>query len=192
MSLKERLRDKTRDKLTQALNALGIRAEMAERGRPEESVNNSWYQRSLGVIDLPDGPVRWINVLKKDGSQYSAPQWWYILFIPDERSIPSELPVEIKTVQRKTFPLFGKVVDVTWTGEDQGTGLANTLTLEPAAKDLAKRAGGMEVRSYTELSQGWTLQLGRRFAPRRRDWDAVVRIADHLLASPRAFWPISS
>ena len=91
MSFKERFRDKTRDKLTQALNALGIRAEMAERGRAEEGVNNSWYQRSLGVIDLQDGPVRWINVLKKDGSQYSAPQWWYILFIPDERSIPSEL-----------------------------------------------------------------------------------------------------
>ncbi len=192
MSLKERLRDKARDKLTQALNALGVRATMAERGRAEEGVNNSWYQRSLGIIDLPDGPVRWINVLKKDGSQYSAPQWWYILFIPDERFIPSELPVEIKTVQRKTFPLFGKVVDVTWTGEDHGTGLANTLTVEPATKDLAKRAGDMEVRSYTELSQGWTLQLGRRFIPRRRDWNAVMRIADHLLASPRAFWPSRS
>lgn len=57
MSLMERFRDKTRDKLTQALIALGIRAEMAERGRAEESVNNSWYQRSLGVIDLQDGPV---------------------------------------------------------------------------------------------------------------------------------------
>ena len=192
MSLKERLRDKTRDELTRALNALGIEAAMAERGRAEEGVNNTWYQRSLGVIDLPDGPVRWINVLKKDGSRYNAPQWWYVLFIPDERSIPSELPVEIKTVRRKTFPLFGRVVDVTWTGEDQGTGLANTLTVEPAAKDLTKRAGDMEVRSYTELSQGWTLQLSRRFAPRRRDWDAVVRIADHLLASPRAFWPNSS
>lgn len=95
-------------------------------------------------------------------------------------------------MQRKTFPLFGKVVDVTWTAEDQGTGLASTLTVEPAAKDLAKRAGDMEVRSYTELSQGWTLQLGRRFAPRRRDWDAILRIADHLLVSPRAFWPSSS
>ena len=152
MCWKERLRDKTRDKLTWALSALGIAATMVERGRAEESVNNSWYQRSLGVIDLPDGPVRWINVLKKDGSQYSAPQWWYTLFIPDERFIPSELPVKIRTVHRKTFPLFGRVVDVTWTGEDQGTGLANTLTVEPAAKDLAKRAGDMEVRSYTELS----------------------------------------
>lgn len=192
MSLKERLRDKTRDNLTRALNVLGIGATMAERGRAEEGVNNSWYQRSLGVIDLQDGPVRWINALKKDGSQYSPPQWWYILFIPDGRSIPSKLPVEIKTVQRKTFPLFGRVVDVTWTGEDQGTGLASTLTTEPATKDLANRVGNMEVRSYTELSQGWTLQLGRRFAPRRRDWDALVRIADHLLASPRAFWSILS
>ncbi len=32
--MKERLRDKTRDELTLALNALGIEATMAERGRP--------------------------------------------------------------------------------------------------------------------------------------------------------------
>ena len=34
--MKEKLRDKTRDKLVHALNALGIGAAMAERGRPEE------------------------------------------------------------------------------------------------------------------------------------------------------------
>ena len=29
----------------------GVQAEMAERGRAEEKVHNSWFQRSLGVID---------------------------------------------------------------------------------------------------------------------------------------------
>ena len=110
-------------------------------------------------------------------------------FYPRWAIHPKELPVEVRATKRKTFPLFDRVMHLTWTGEDQGTGLANTLTVEPAAKDLAKRAGDMEVRSYGGLSQGWTLQFGRRFAPRRRDWDAILRIADHLLASPRAFWP---
>ena len=64
--MKEKLRDKTRDELAGALNSLGVRAEMAERGRIEEKVNNAWYNRSLGVIDLPEGPIKWINILKKD------------------------------------------------------------------------------------------------------------------------------
>ena len=67
--MKEKLRDKTRDNLTNALNSLGVKAEMAERKRAEEKVHNAWWNRSLGVIDLPEGPVRWINVIKKDRSK---------------------------------------------------------------------------------------------------------------------------
>ena len=49
--MKESLRDKTRDDLTFALNAAGVGSEMSDRGRVEEKVENSWYQRSLGIID---------------------------------------------------------------------------------------------------------------------------------------------
>ena len=30
----------------------------------EEKVENSWYQRSLGVIDISGGAIKWINILK--------------------------------------------------------------------------------------------------------------------------------
>ena len=69
----ESLRDKTRDELAYNLNSLGVKAEMAERARPEDKIDNSWWQRSLGVIDIPEGPVRWINILKKDRSKDSPP-----------------------------------------------------------------------------------------------------------------------
>ena len=62
--MRERLRDKSY--LTDALNLLGVDAEMAERGR----IQKPWGKRSLGIIDMPEGPVRWINV-KQDGSRYS-------------------------------------------------------------------------------------------------------------------------
>ena len=44
--MKERLRDKTRDELTLALNALSIKATLAERERPEEKIQNAWSNRS--------------------------------------------------------------------------------------------------------------------------------------------------
>ncbi len=182
--MKEAFRDKTRDNLAYALNLLGVRAELAERGRAEEQIHSSW-RRSLGVIDILEGPIRWINVTKRDGSQHSPPQWWIILCIPDERPPSIHDTIEISTVRRKLFPLFGKVVDVTWTGDDQGAGLAGTLSRDPTVKKLSARVGNLEVRSYSEEFQGWTLQVDRRLRPMPQDWKTITTIAEHLLSAPR-------
>jgi hypothetical protein len=101
--MKDMFRDKTRDKLAQNLNSLGIGADLAERGRAEEKIENSWYQRSLGIIDVPEGLVRWINILKKDASKNSPPMWWVILCIPDERPLSNH-----KAVEKSHFRYSGK------------------------------------------------------------------------------------
>ena len=55
MGLKEKFRDKSIDKLASTLtNLTGVKAQISERKRPEEKVEYSWYQRSLGVIDITD------------------------------------------------------------------------------------------------------------------------------------------
>ena len=64
--MQERLRDKTRDTLAEALQTLGVPAEMAERGRPEESLGKRLFCRSLGIIDIKDGPIAWVNTIKKE------------------------------------------------------------------------------------------------------------------------------
>ena len=75
MGLKEKFRDKSIDKLAWTLtNLTGVKAQISERKRPEEKVENSWYLRSLGVIDITDGPIKWISILKKDGSQNNPPK----------------------------------------------------------------------------------------------------------------------
>jgi hypothetical protein len=185
--MKDIFRDKTRDKLAQNLNSLGIRADLAERGRAEEKIENSWYQRSLGIIDVPEGLVRWINILKKDASKNSPPMWWVILCIPDERPLSNHKAVDIKTIRKKSFPLFGKVVDVTWKGNDHHTGLTEVLSNDGAVKDLAKRIGNLTLHSYAKEFQGWTLQVDRRFEPTNQDWTTIQKIADYILSSPRTF-----
>ena len=158
---------------------------MTERGDVEEQVENSWYQRSLGVIDLPEGPIRWINILKKDGTNKSPPQWWVVLGIPDKRSISSHQTVQIKTVRKKTFPLFGKVVDVTWKGNDSDTDLVNVLSTDPAIKTLSQRIGNLEIKNHSNEFQGWTLTVDRQFSPTNQDWETLEKVADHILSSPR-------
>ena len=99
--MKERFRDKTRDDLANALNLIGVKAEMADRERAEEKVENSWYQRSLGVIDIAEGPIRWINILKKDPSKDSPPRWWIVMGIPDDSAVSIRKQIKIKTKRKK-------------------------------------------------------------------------------------------
>jgi hypothetical protein len=183
--MKEFFRDKTRDKLAQNLYSIGVTTILSERNRVEEKVENSWYQRSLGIIDIPEGLIRWINILKKDGSKNSPPQWWVILGIPDERPVPDHKRVDIKTIRKKSFPIFGKVVDVIWKGNDYGTGLSETLSGDNAVKILVKNVGNMTIHSYAKEFQGWTLQVDRRFRMTIQDWTTFQRIADYILSTAR-------
>ena len=182
---KEQLRDKSRDELVYALNSVGVKAEITERGVVEERAENSWYQRSLGTIDIAKGPIRWINILKKDSGQHNPPKWWVVLGIPDERPISNHQTVNIKTVRNKTFPLFGKVVDVIWKGNDSGTDLVNVLSTDPAIKTLSQRIGNLEIKNHSNEFQGWTLTVDRRFSPTNQDWETLEKVADHILSSPR-------
>ena len=184
--MKECLRDKSRDELAYALNSVGVKAEMAERGRAEEKVEDSWYQRSLGVIDILEGSIRWVNILKRDAGQHNPPKWWVVLGIPDERSISSHQEIKIKTVRKRTFPLFGKVVDVVWKGYDGDTGLVNTLSLDVTTKTLAEHIGNLEVKSQANGFQGWTLTVDRRFSPTSQEWGTLEKIAGYILSSPRS------
>ena len=67
--MREKIRDKTRDELADHLNSIGVEASLSERKRPEESIGNKWWRRSLGVIDIATGPISFINVVKKDRSK---------------------------------------------------------------------------------------------------------------------------
>ena len=185
--MKEIFRDESRDELARNLDSLGIRADLAERGRPEEKVEKSWYQRSLGIIDIPEGLVTRINILKKDASKNSPPLWWIVLCIPDSRPVPDHRVVDIRTTRRKSFALFGRVVDVTWKGDNHHTGLSEVLSSDEAVRDLAKKIGNLAIRSYDKEFQGWTLQVDRRFQPTNQDWAAIQKIANYILSPPRMF-----
>ena len=187
MGMKENFRDKARDELTWNLtNLAGVKAQMSERGRPEEKVENSWYQRSLGVIDITDGPIKWISILKRDRSKDCPPKWWVVMGIPFDGNGSSVQKIGIKTDRKKNFPLFGKIVDVTWKGDDGVSGLINTLSQDVAIKELSKKIGNLEIKSQSDIFQGWTLTSDKKFAPTSQDWEVIQNIAKSILSAPRA------
>jgi len=178
MNLLKNLRDKTRDELNDHLNSIGVDSQLVERGQSAEKEENSWYQRSLGVIEIREGPIVVINILKKDRTKHSPPKWWIILGIPDERLTSNHLGVKIKTVRKKSFPIFGKVVDIAWKGNDSGTGLLKILSTDADTKMLSTSIGNLEVKSKIG---GWTLTVDRRMTPTRNQWESFEKITNYIL-----------
>ena len=182
--MQERLRDKTRDTLAEALQTLGVPAEMAERGRPEESLGKRLFCRSLGVIDIKEGPIAWVNTIKKDGSDKSPPQWWFIFGIPDNRKMPKEGAIKLTTLRKKSFPLFGRVLDVSWRGKDMGTGLTSVLSEDTTVDEMVKRVKDMTLQNRSKEFQGWSLQTGKNFELSTADWEALQTIGYYVTIAP--------
>ena len=53
--------------------------------------------------------------------------------------------------------------------------LGNTVDIVTDGLTLIEmyRLGNLEIRSYSEEFQGWTLQVDRRFEPTIQDWEAI-------------------
>lgn len=147
-SLKESLRDKTRDSLCADLRALRINAQMAERGRAVELIGQSWRGRSLGLIEIQDSPIRWVNIVAKEPAVRATP-----VGVPGERTTYTNLYlVPDSTISKagsarsawvKSVPVFGHVVGVRWKGnlpsdivEQLGEDLLLSQTLIKLGEDV--------------------------------------------------------
>jgi hypothetical protein len=65
--IEERLRDKRIDELCAGLCAIGLHAQLAELGRPEEHVGARFGRaKSIGLIEIQGSPIRWVSVLKEE------------------------------------------------------------------------------------------------------------------------------
>ena len=96
--MKERFRDKTRDQFAEKLTAIGVRAILSNRERPEEKIGNRMMRRSLGIIDIDDGgPITFVNIIKQDGTDKSPPRWWFYLGVPSDKQLPKSRSVNIRT-----------------------------------------------------------------------------------------------
>lgn len=185
----ELLRDKARDDLAGNLISLGINATLADRGQLEESMWEGWRRPgagSLGLINISDGLISWMNVVRvKRRDRHSPPIYRVVLGVPDERVSSNEDKIKIKTVRKKTFPIFGRIIDVIWVGQDDHLGLIKTLAEDNSIRSLAKKIGNLEVVTHPNEYRGWTLQVDRLFKLTNLDWQVIQTIAGYLLSSHR-------
>ena len=86
-----RTRDKTLERFSAHLQSLGIDVQTAPRGRAEEKIYTG-PRSSLGIIDIADGPIRWVNVTvatSARGSDEDLDMPYYLVYgVPDARVGP--------------------------------------------------------------------------------------------------------
>ena len=81
---------------------------------------------SVGVIDIKEGPIRWINVVRGQ-APYGGPFGSEYCGVPDSKITPGFPKVHIKAVPLRNFPIFGKTVGWEWKGQDFGLGVITAL-----------------------------------------------------------------
>ena len=112
----------TRDSLQVGLLRLGIKAKLAQSFHPEQSFGAG---KSLGLIEVDLGPIRWINVRKvnEDGTEVLRAD----LAVPDMRlrKFPQVDSISIHSVS-------GKAPAARWLGDDLGLGILEALNRDPS------------------------------------------------------------
>ena len=194
--MREALRDKSRDTMAASLEAASIQAEMVDRDlrRPEEKIRTFqlFGKSSLGLIDIrTDSPISWINVVRTKRADKHGPARYRVVFgIPDQSIPMNHKQLKLKTVRKKTFPLFGKVIDVSWRGEAHTLLLAKTLSEDEEIDRAVADLGDVTIFTHPNQFQGWTIEINKIFSPHPPAvtidrWEALKKIADYLLSSPR-------
>ena len=195
--MREAVRDKSRETMAESLEAAGIQAEIVDRElrRPEEKLRTSHLlgkHSSLGLIDIrTDSPISWINVVRTKRADKHGPARYRVVFgIPDQSIPMNDKQLKLKTVRKKTFPLFGKVIDVSWRGEAHTLPLAKTLSEDEEIDRAVADLGDVTIFTHPNQFQGWTIEINKIFSPHPPfvtidRWEALKHIANYLISSRR-------
>ena len=166
---REVFRDSTTVNICNRLHKIGVDARMSERLREEGDGG------SLGQIDIPDGPIRWINVrgTRISGLHAASRTEYYTDYgIPVQRSLR---PPNIRIWSDfKRLPAFWKIGALRWSGDDAGLGIIARLDGDAS---LAEQLwGGPEVKIFSyggtdyivgRQYGGWLLSINSRYGPSR-------------------------
>lgn len=146
--LREAFRDKMRDEFCAGLqHQLGISASLAPRGRPAERVKRDNRGSSLGLIDISEGPIRWVNV-QEFGRAYDT-FYCATYGVPDPKIGPIFPKASIKSVRVRSRRVFGDVIRVDWEGKDLGLGVIGRLVEQPW-EALMRSAVDIEIIAHPE------------------------------------------
>jgi hypothetical protein len=187
---KESFRDKRMDNLCADFQNLGIDAQITDRYLADKEIfggrKEYWFEQlgrvSAGIIEIPEGPIRYVNLKEESqvapGGRSSSYHLQYIA--PNPKPPLSSLKIEIKSVRKKTFPLFGRVVDIHWKSDDLVPGITDRLKSDVSIKRTLMHTNDVLIH---DLGRCFVITvMGKVKPPTEEEWNCYQAIAKHLLA----------
>ena len=204
VKINDKLRDKSRDKLSEKTQSilpngtatLAPRKDALGMKDPREKIGKGVFWKSLGIIDISEGPIKWCHVLRRDSKnnrkyrvEYAVPDSAIASKIHDISLSHKQDDISIKTDRVKKFPIFGKVVDMNWKSNRKNLKLVNSLNNDTTIKKTIMDTGNIEIRSYVEHGC-WMIRVSnpilRSHRPKhstKEEWICYLKITEYLLSS---------
>jgi hypothetical protein len=165
-SIKELLRDKSRDNFYKNLLDIGIDCTLAKRGINEEKLFNPWHRRSLGIININDNfPIKYINIIKQDRGKNNPPRWWYFFAIPSYDETP----------------VIGKVESIKWESNANSKKISDIFSEDEEINYLSMDLGNIKVQSLHDNFSGFSIELEfkrRNKNINKKNWESLNKIAN--------------
>ena len=188
-SIKELLRDKSRDNFYKNLLDIGIDCTLAKRGINEEKLFNPWHRRSLGIININDNsPIKYINIIKQDRGKNNPPRWWYFFAIPSYDEINKEDNIEVKSKRIKSTPVIGKVESIKWESNANSKKISDIFSEDEEINYLSMDLGNIKVQSLHDNFSGFSVELEfkrREKNINNQNWESLNKIA-HICLNYKA------
>ncbi|MFC1860454.1 hypothetical protein ACFLYC_02640 [Chloroflexota bacterium] len=134
------------EELLHHLQDIGVKASQVERGGDEAKIGigHSFTRKSVGVIEIAGRNIDYVNVTGVT-SQYGV-NYFLDYLIKSPGWSGTRRRKKTRMVRRKSPPIWGKVVDIEWKGDDY---LSQHLNLDYQLKDKLLQT---ELKSNIEIS----------------------------------------
>ena len=181
------------------LNAIGVRAHEAQKGRPEELFREA-NEISIGLIHLQDPHLDWANVVQgnyrgrmpgdllfmRTLGQPFYYRVWYGVYDPNLKLHNPSLLFRSKRL--RSLKIIGRAVDVSWRNELQPVEL-EPMTSDPDIKQHLIQSGvDVEVMAFPD---GYWIISNREAGrpPSRQIWECYQAVAQGLKRSSKGMDP---
>ena len=171
---------KKKEEFCHHLQKMGVKAYMMQTGDNREKIGqkHSWGEKSMGIIELKDRNIDFINIIGI-ASQYGV-NYFLNYLVKTPNILGSHALRKTRLVRKRSSLLWGKTTDIEWRGDKS---LAQSLNFDLTLKDKLLQAdlnvfkGGISISS--ESKHEYARIRTAYFLPSSEAFEAIDIIARH-------------
>lgn len=139
---------KKKEELCQHLQKMEVKAYMMQTGDNREKIGQkrSWGEKSMGIIELRDRNMDFINIIGVS-SQYGT-NYFIDYLVKNTNIMEKRVLRKTRLIRKKSPPLWGKVVAIEWVGDES---LSQGLNFDYGLEDKLLRSALKDLRGSIRI-----------------------------------------